>query len=370
MSAVLAVNIGYSPRHAVLPPGSQSPRRRPRRILVIVTVLALLGAGAAYASRLALLHPAQPRPARPAALVYSSSRLGLQGPADLASDGRHIWITNSAGSSVTEVGLGPHSRPVVRSGPDYGFLAPGAIAADHGHLWVADVVANKITELAAADGSVIGTINDTQGPHSMVLYRNQLWVANPGANAVYQINTDTGKKVRVFRRNGLQYPSALAVSHDLLWIANEAKGTLTLLNPVTGAWRATLKGAAFGLDQPVAEVAGHDMLWVASAGHSITQINTATQKPVRIITGRRYRLGVPGPMALADGRLWVLNTIGNSVTEIDAATGQLVAVLAGPAYGFDRPVGITATHGAVWVVSADSLTKLVLPASARPAAVR
>lgn len=129
-----------------------------------------------------------------------------------------------------------------------------------------------------------------------------------------------------------------------------------------------MKGRAFGLHQPVAEVASHGMLWVACASRSITQINTATRKPVRIITGARYHLGVSGPMAVAGGRLWVLNTIGNSVTEIDAATGRLIAVLAGPSYGFDHPAAVTATRGAVWVVSVRSLTKLVLPARSGQAA--
>lgn len=368
MSAVLAVNIGYSPRHAVLPPGSGPPRRRRARMLAIVTVLALIGVGAAYGTRLALRHPPRPGSSGPAALVSSSMGLDLQEPAGLSSDGRHIWITDAAGNSVTEIGLQPHGRTVVRSGPGYGFLAPGAIVAGYGHLWVADVVANKITELATADGSVIRTISDAAGPHSMLLYHNELWVANPGANDVYQINADTGERMRVFRRNGLRYPSALAVSHGLLWVANEAKDTLTLMDPVTGAWKAALKGRVFGFDQPVSEVASHGMLWVASASRSITQINTATRKPVRIITGARYHLGVPGPMAVAGGRLWVLNTIGSSVTEIDASTGRLIAVLAGPSYGFDHPAAVTASRGAVWVVSASSLTKLVLPARKRPAA--
>jgi DNA-binding beta-propeller fold protein YncE len=105
------------------------------------------------------------------------------------------------------------------------------------------------------------------------------------------------------------------------------------------------------------------MLWVADAArHAITQINTVTRKPVRIIAGQRYRLGFPCAMALAGGKLWVLNTPGNSVTEIDAATGRLIAVLDGASYRFNRPTAIAAYQNAIWVANANSLTRIALQA--------
>ncbi len=274
-----------------------------------------------------------------------------------------MWVTNAAGDSVTEIGWRPGSHPIVRSGPGYGFLKPGAITAGHDRLWVADDVAHAIFELNASDGSLVRKITKVAAPGSLLLFGNRLWVTNPAANTIYLINTRTGSKVRAFRHIGLRYPSALAVSHRLLWVANEAKDTVTVMSATTGAWKATLRGSRFGLSQPVAEVAGRTMLWVASTPRTITQINTVSRKPVRIISGSRFRLGVPGPMALADGKLWVLNTAGNSVTEIDAATGRLVAVFAGRAYGFDHPVGIAAHNHAIWIASASSLTRLVPPAS-------
>jgi hypothetical protein len=66
-------------------------------------------------------------------------------------------------------------------------------------------------------------------------------------------------------------------------------------------------------------------------------------------------------MALAAGRLWVLNTAGNSVTEIDATTGRRVAVLAGVAYRFHHPTAIAAYQHAIWVASVSSVTRIALP---------
>jgi DNA-binding beta-propeller fold protein YncE len=66
-------------------------------------------------------------------------------------------------------------------------------------------------------------------------------------------------------------------------------------------------------------------------------------------------------MALAGGRLWVLNTHGNSVTEIDAATGRLLSVLAGASYGLHRPTAIAAYQHAIWVASANTVTRIAVP---------
>ena len=361
---MLAVNIGYSPRHAGLSAESKRSRRRLQRTVATSCALALLGAGAAYGVLRVSRQPVRPSAAGRAVDVYASAGLGLREPADLTGAGHHIWITNSAGNSVTELGWGRGGRPIVRKGSNSGFLVPGAITSGGGHLWVADLAANAITELRSDDGTVVRIIGNVGAPHSLLLFGNRLWVANPVANAVYLINARTGERVRAFRHNGLGYPSALAVSHRLLFVANEAKGTITVMDAVTGAWKATLGGRRFGLRQPVAEVASRRMLWVADAAkHAITQINTVTRKPVRIIAGTRYRLGFPGAMALAGGKLWVLNTPGNSVTEIDAATGRMIAVLAGASYGFNRPTAIAAYQDAIWVANANSVTRIALPAS-------
>lgn len=371
MSAVLAVNIGYSPRHASLPPESRPVRRRLRRTIVAVCVPALFSAGGAYAALRVADQPDQGSATGPKVHVFSPIGLGLREPAGMAGAGHHLWITNSAGNSVTELGWRRGEQPIVRRGSGSRFLAPGAITSGHGHLWIADLVANAITELRSGNGTVVRTIDDVAAPHSLVLFANRLWVTNPGSNAVLLINARTGEKVRVFRHNGFAYPSALAVSHRLLWVANEGKNTITVMDAVTGAWKGTLRGKRFRLRQPIAEVAGRRMLWVGNArGHSITQINTITRKLVRIIAGRSYHLGCPGAMALADGKLWVLNTAGNSVTEINAATGRRVAVLAGALYRFHRPTAIAAYHHAIWVASASSVTRISLPLGRKGSAQR
>src|SRR5215813_13440383 len=232
---MLAVNIGYSPRHAS-PPSRPTPvRPRLRRTIVILGVLALLSvAGTVEVFRVAG-QPDRSATTAKGVRVFSESALGLREPAGLSGAGHRLWITNSAGNSVTELGWRRGERPMIRSSAA-SFLAPGAITSGRGHLWIADLAANAITELRSRDCKVVRTIGHVRAPHSLILFRNRLWVANPGDNAVYLINARTGLKLRAFRHNGFAHPSALAVSHQLLWVANEAKNTITVMNAATGAW--------------------------------------------------------------------------------------------------------------------------------------
>src|SRR5262249_50852102 len=147
--------------------------------------------------------------------VHVFSAMGLRKPAGMAGAGHHVWITNSAGNSVTELGWRRGEAPIVRKGEGSRFLSPGAITSGRGHLWIADMVANAITELRSGNGAVVRTIGGVSAPHSLLLFGNRLWVTDPGGNAVSLINARTGEKVRVFRHNGFAYPSALAVSHRL-----------------------------------------------------------------------------------------------------------------------------------------------------------
>ena len=232
---MLAVNIGYSPRHAGLSAESKRSRRRLQRTVAASCALALLGAGAVYGVLRVSRQPIRPSAAGRAVDVYALAGLGLREPADLTGAGHHMWITNSAGNSVTELGWGRGGRPIVRKGSNSGFLVPGAITSGGGHLWVADLAGNTITELRSDDGTVVRVIRHVGAPHSLLLFGNRLWVANPVANAVYLINALTGERLRAFRHDGLGYPSALAVSHRLLFVADESKGTITVMDAVTGA---------------------------------------------------------------------------------------------------------------------------------------
>ena len=73
---------------------------------------------------------------------------------------------------------------------------------------------------------------------------------------------------------------------------------------------------------------------------SITEVNTATGKLIRVISGPSYELSAPDGIVLERGDLFISDSDlgkGGSVTEVNPATGKLVRVISGPAYQFDGP---------------------------------
>src|SRR5450432_1916293 len=127
MSAVQAVNIGYSPRHAA--PASNgwplSSGMRLRGAVGVACAIALLGSGISAAVLRAGQDPVRDcahgqhgtgcngaravhgvRPDRPELQVRidSGAQFRLHGPTAVAVADGHLWITNSLGDSVTELG--------------------------------------------------------------------------------------------------------------------------------------------------------------------------------------------------------------------------------------------------------------------------
>lgn len=381
MRALLAANIGYSPRHAGAKHGPGAPRRRRlRAAALLIGALALVFAGSTVVVLRALGHPlncprgrtcathdaAADRPTIPRAVVLSSHGLGLNGPTGAAYAAGRMWVTNNAGNSVSEFGWRSGAHPSIQRGPM--FAEPSAITSGRWHVWVANALANSVTELTAADGSVVRTISVAGAPTSLALYHGILWVANSAPDSVSEFNVKTGKLVQTIKGHSLDSPEALAISHGMLWIANAGSGTVTVLRASTGAWRATIDRHQLAVKDPMAEVASATMLWVAGA-NGIAEFSTIRIHMVLRIAGPRYGLQAPRAMVLARGDLWVANMRGNSVTEIDAATGRLVRVLAAPLYHFNHPAGIAAYHRRIWVTNSGDASVTVLDLPARHGAI-
>jgi hypothetical protein len=116
-------------------------------------------------------------------------------PSGIAFDGRHLWITNACGFSVTEVNASDGS--LVRTlSPGAGvFNSPMAIAFGGGHLWIANypgtsgigyAPVNAVTELNAADGTLVRTISGGffTPLGGLVFDGTRLWIADYGHNSV------------------------------------------------------------------------------------------------------------------------------------------------------------------------------------------
>ena len=188
MSAVLAVNIGYSPQHAARPRGPAVWHQRGggrALVILVVIVVALLCAGrnhrgasrgtshgsALLAGRTGAVCRARPATDRAGTLpqvaaIYSGPKLGLRGPAgaDVREPGT-CGSPNRTGNSVTQFGWRSARHPVVLTRAALRVRRTWTRSRQgHGHLWIANSLANSITELSATDGSANQDDNDRRHP--------------------------------------------------------------------------------------------------------------------------------------------------------------------------------------------------------------
>lgn len=81
--------------------------------------------------------------------AYYGGSYGFNYPVGIAFDGTHIWVTNYAGSSVTELDASDGAWVQTLTANNYGFDYPWGIAFDGSHIWVADSEENVVTDIPA-----------------------------------------------------------------------------------------------------------------------------------------------------------------------------------------------------------------------------
>ena len=134
-------------------------------------------------------------------------------------------------------------------------------------------------------------------------------------------------------------PSAVAAGGGFLWVASAADGTVSRIDPETGALRTFTVGGSPG---NVAYGAGS--LWVTNSdARELVQINPETGAVVQTVTVGN----APGAVAVGRDAVWVANAIDGTVSRFDLSEGAVTdAIAIGPS-----PAGIATGAGAVWVAS-------------------
>jgi outer membrane protein assembly factor BamB len=135
--------------------------------------------------------------------TLSARRFEFDAPSGIATDGRHLWIPDSADNALTEVDT--HGDQVVRvltSG--YGFWSPAPVAESGGRVYVASPPGSSpmVTALSAATGTFEWMMCNTNGPYrfadpqALLVDAGNVWVANATGNSLTVINRRTGALVR------------------------------------------------------------------------------------------------------------------------------------------------------------------------------
>jgi outer membrane protein assembly factor BamB len=252
-------------------------------------------------------------------------------PSGLAIASGHLWVTNEAGNSVTEINpsTGAWLASFLRTG-GYGFNQPDAITRSGANLFIANA-SGSVTEMSSRTGTLIRTISGAT-----------FHFAHPVAI------TSWGPTVFVLNAGGSRAP-----------------GSITELNSRTGALVRRVSGTRFAFSDPAAFTVSGRALFVADkGGDAVTEIDEANGSLIRVVRGRG--LQAPDGIAVSNGRVWVADSASNAATDINASTGVVIATYsdADGSYGFGEPSTVIAARGNVYVMTPFGSSPMVTKVSA------
>lgn len=269
-------------------------------------------------------------PAHVALGVGSSSGREFDAPSGLAVGGGHLWVTNEAGNSLSEINPTNGSWIATYDAAAYGLRRPTAIASDGPNLYVANA-AGSVSEIRASDGSFIRTI----------------------AGARYHFVD----------------PIAIEATGSVVLVLNaghaNGAGSITEIRAGDGALVRTVSGRAFGFADPMAlTVSGADVFVADRRNNAVTEVRVATGRLVRFDS--QQGLDAPDGIAVEDGVVWVADSASNAATEINASTGAVIATKTDSeaSYGFGSPSVVIGVRGNVYVASPFGSSPMVTKVSA------
>jgi streptogramin lyase len=243
------------------------------------------------------------------------------------------------------------------------FDAPSGLAFGGGHLWVTNQAGDSVTEINPSNGAWVTTFTRSNGyrfsqPAAITNDGANLFVAN-GGNSVTEMRASNGQLIRVI--SGAKYrfvdPVAIDTSGNTVLVLNAGRpsafaGSITEINARTGALVRTLSGAPFAFGDPVAlTVSGPDAFVADERSNSMTEVNIATGRVVRVVT--QQGLASPDGIGVEDGQVWVADSATNAATDIDAATGKVVVTENDSTgdYGFWQPSMVIGAAGSVYIAT-------------------
>ncbi|MCU1363737.1 MAG: hypothetical protein JWM55_1565, partial [Acidimicrobiaceae bacterium] len=260
------------------------------------------------------------------------------------------------------------SSPRVSSASE--FDAPSGLAFGGGHLWVTNEAGNSVTEIDPLSGDWLHTFTRSSSyqfnrPTAITLSGANLFIANAG-NSLSEIRASNGAAVRSISGARFHFADPIAVdaAGNTILVLNaggaNASGSITEINSNTGALRRVVSGASFSLRRPKAlTVSGPDVFVADEANNSVTEVDIATGRLVRVIS--QQGLDAPDGIGAQDGQVWVADSASNAATDINAATGAVVMTKSdsdGP-YGFGDPATVIGANGSVYIATPFSTSPMV-----------
>jgi YVTN family beta-propeller protein len=245
--------------------------------------------------------------------VRQTIRVG-DGPSGLAVAGGGVWVANTLDGTVSRIDAG--TRTVVQTiavGSE-----PTAVAAGHGAVWVANRAGGTVSRLDASSGRVIALVRVGRGPNALAVDGASLWVANQDAGTVSRVDTRDNQVVQTLHVGDA--PAAIAASPGGIWVADSLDSTVSRIDATRGIVTSTfpVRGTPGGL-----AATGRSVSVTDEDGGTLAEIG-----PGGTALHWRSRAGArTGPVAVADGTLWVGTKAGGpshrggTITVLDGGFG-------------------------------------------------
>jgi sugar lactone lactonase YvrE len=253
------------------------------------------------------------------------------------------------------------------------FDAPSGLAFGGGHLWVTNEAGNSVTEISPSNGSWITTLRSTRDgfnrPTAIAASGPDLFIAN-AAGSVSELRASNGALVRVISGPRYHFVNPVAVEADgsMILVLNNGRGgtggSITEIRIRTGTFIRTVSGSSYAFNRPAAlAVSGPDIFVADKGNNSMTEV-TSGGGLVRVVA--QQGLSAPDGIAVQDGSVWVANSASNSATQIAEGTGAVVATETDSdgSYGFGSPLMVIGSAGNIFVASPFGASPMVTKLSA------
>ena len=254
---------------------------------------------------------------------------------------------------LSESAAGPREQPTVPIAAADGDAAGGwggkALAVAAGLVVVVAAVL-LVASLFSGDGIAVSKpVPIGQAPLRVAAGADSIWVTSERDGTLTRLDPESGAVIGRPVQLGVGV-AGVAIGGRWLWVTNKRRGQLLRLDLKSGRRLETIDvGGAPG---PIA--LGGGRVWVADDdGAGITAVNADG--------GRIYRRGLPpqaAPLRLAVGAggLWVSSASTGNVRRIDLSSLRVDA----PIPAGRGPAGVTVAHGLVWVANSrgDTVSKV------------
>jgi class 3 adenylate cyclase len=199
---------------------------------------------------------------------------------------------------------------------------------------------NMVGLIDPSSGEIVGTVRVGAGPDAIVSDGSSLWVGNVRSRTVSTVSAATAARLDDLGQFGT--PTSLAFGDGYVWVADGLAGNLYVIDPlVPNTAQALIDGVgADGL------AFGNQGAWISDdIGQHLWKVDSRTLLRTETPVDLSGLVEGPGPIAFADGSVWVVDRLAKKVVRFEQGQQPTVVALR------VQPTAIAVGLGYVWALA-------------------